>query len=52
MVWETRWRCARARYCAASNLAINTTVPPYASVGTNTTSVVLEYSGVDSSATV
>ena len=47
-------RCcaASARYCAASNLAINITVPPNASVGTNTTSVVFEYSGVASSVTV
>ncbi|MNT83100.1 hypothetical protein D3C72_2229210 [compost metagenome] len=52
MVCVTRCDCASARYCAASNLPISTTVPPQPSVGKNTTSVVLEYSGVASSVTV
>ncbi len=52
MVWVTRCRAASARYRPASNLRISTTVPPSDKVGNRLTSVVLEYSGVDSSATL
>jgi len=51
IVWVTRCFSASARYPAASNFAINTTVPPSASVGKKLTSVVFEYSGVEISVT-
>ncbi len=47
MACVTLCRCDNSRNLPASNLGINTTLPPPAIAGKKLTSVVLEYSGVE-----